>query len=351
MNRFPLAVACLFAVASSLIPAVANATAYQLTYISALSQYNSGLTDINNNGQIVGFTDTGSYTYRSFVWKNGQLEDIGTLGGSKTRANAINDAGQATGWSTTAGSSYERAMIWQSGNMSSIGNLGGPNSFGADINKYGMVAGYSQYTSSAEGHPYTYSAGVTGDANMPGNATGINDLGEVAFTSSEHGYIWRNGTKTDLGGLGGGETYTTRINNSSQVVGYSYTSDGVYRHAFIWQNGRMTDLGPTGGHNYSWASDINSYGLVVGNYGWYERACMWRNGVLTDLNTLLPAGSGWTLLSADAVNDQGQIVGIGIYNGQYSGFLLAPVPEPSSALGLLSGLVAICGCSLRRRRR
>jgi hypothetical protein len=59
---------------------------------------------------------------------------------------------------------------------------------------------------------------------------------------------------------------------------------------------------------------------------------------MIDLNSLLPAGSGWVLESADAINDAGQIVGYGSFNGVYESFLLdtggASAPEPASlALG------------------
>ncbi len=48
------------------------------------------------------------------------------------------------------------------------------------------------------------------------------------------------------------------------------------------------------------------------------------DGVLQDLNNLIPLGSGFTLDSAYAINDKGEIVGIGFINGQQHGFLLRP---------------------------
>ena len=69
------------------------------------------------------------------------------------------------------------------------------------------------------------------------------------------------------------------------------------------------------------------------------------DGQATDLNTLLPSGSGWTLLAATGINDLGQIVGYGTYDGNNQGFLLTPsalgdppnvtyVPEPTSMICL-----------------
>jgi len=65
-------------------------------------------------------------------------------------------------------------------------------------------------------------------------------------------------------------------------------------------------------------------------------AFLWENGAMTDLNTLLPAGTGWILTAATAINDNGDIVGIGLLDGQVHGFLLtsgqtqppAPTEQP-----------------------
>jgi probable HAF family extracellular repeat protein len=51
---------------------------------------------------------------------------------------------------------------------------------------------------------------------------------------------------------------------------------------------------------------------------------LWKNGTRTDLETLLPPGSGWTSLSAEDINDRGEIVGTGIHNGALHAFLLSP---------------------------
>ncbi len=51
---------------------------------------------------------------------------------------------------------------------------------------------------------------------------------------------------TDLGTLGGSDSYAYGINDSGQIVGGSYTSSGDY-HAFLYANGAMADLGTLGG--------------------------------------------------------------------------------------------------------
>jgi len=46
---------------------------------------------------------------------------------------------------------------------------------------------------------------------------------------------------------------------------------------------------------------------------------------MRDLSELIPAGRGWTLEEATAINDQGQIVGAGLHHGRKRAFLLTPI--------------------------
>jgi probable HAF family extracellular repeat protein len=101
------------------------------------------------------------------------------------------------------------------------------------------------------------------------------------------------------------------------------------------------------------ARGINNHNEVVGwayGPGAQMRAFVWSEGDgMLDLNSLIDPSSGWQLWAAMAINDAGQIVGTGWFNGKDTAFRLDPIPEP--ATWRLLGLGGLAIVTVRRRSR
>jgi probable HAF family extracellular repeat protein len=149
-----------------------------------------------------------------------------------------------------------------------------------------------------------------------------------------HPFLWEKGVLKDLGTLGGDFGIPIWINDAGDVVGEATVADNQATHAFLWRNGVMTDLGTLG--DYSHATAVNSKRQVV---GWYyvsgrteppfRHAFIWDGGQMFDLNTLIPANSDLELVTADNINERGEIVGAGVPGRcfpDYCGHLFLLIP-------------------------
>lgn len=308
---------------------------------------------------------------RAVINRDGVNIDLGTLGkpdsgNSWINWGGINDRGEAVGMSETAVPDLNNEdicgfgthltcvpFLWRDGHMSALPTVGGNNGQASAINNRGEVAGFAE-TANADPTcppipvdlPVLW---VKGQANaLPligadpdGVAFGINDLGQAVGYSGDcfnakHAVMWQNGTAFPLQDLGVERSnFGFAINNLGQVVGQVRTADGSTRVASLWQpNGTLTVLGILPGQSASSATGINSKGQVVGSTfdsgsNW-SGGFIWQNGVLTDLNTLIPEDSGLLIINASNINERGQISGMatvvtGPHAGDIHSILLTPV--------------------------
>jgi len=224
---------------------------------------------VNGIGQVVGFSGPkrDSNQSRAFLWTyQTGMRDIGTLGGSYAQANAINEAGFITGTAQTPATSLAAAAVEAThafiynprgagpAAMRDLGVLGGSSSYGTAINNYNHVAGYSTF-----------------------KANSVNANSELV-----HAFLHDGNRMIDLGSLGKPGTDTDvsvalGVNKLDRVVGYSYRQAGPgiapQQVAFLWRRGTTA------------------------------------SGEMINLNKLLrPADRHYLLISATAINDNGQIV-------------------------------------------
>jgi uncharacterized membrane protein len=117
---------------------------------------------INARDQIVGLSENGVIDplagmpeYHAVLWRDDRILDLGTFGGSFSQANAINRAGHVVGFALNTvpdlflgpngaffGTQF-RPFLWRNGVMQDLGTLGGPDAYATFVNDRGQVAGYS----------------------------------------------------------------------------------------------------------------------------------------------------------------------------------------------------------------
>ena len=260
--------------------------------------------------------------------------DLGTLGGSTSSGNTINDLGWVMGTSNEAGDTVQLAALWVPGQQIPLGTLGGPSSsvFWPVKNNFGLISGTSE-----------------NGVHDPLNETFSCPVFNFFSGNSCVAFAWRNGRMTQLPGLGGNNSIGGGNNDRGQIVGWAETSvrdptcvsgGGLVQvlqfEAVVWQindgQWQVQQLPPYPGDPDAAATAINDAGQVVGISGTCDvaigaysaiHAVLWDNGHPIDLRNL--GGHGWN--TPVAINNRGVVVGFANQSGDLASGSLAFVPE------------------------
>ncbi len=278
---------------------------------------------INDRGEAVGMSETadldpngedvcGFGTFLKcvpFLWRDGHMSALPTVGGNNGQASAINNRGEVVGGAETANTDptcppapTTSPVLWEKGHAQPLPLVGtDPDGFAFGINDQGQAVGYSG-----------------------------------SCIAATHAVMWENNTAfvlQDLRGTRSNVAYV--INNLGQIAGKVRSADGTHYVAALWQpDGTLTNHEPLPGDLDAFATGINNLGQVVGNdfdsnFNW-SHGFIWQNRVMTDLNTLIPADSNLLIISASNINERGQISGMatvqsGPHTGEIHAYLATPV--------------------------
>jgi probable HAF family extracellular repeat protein len=360
--------AALIAVALLACAHQAQAESYSFKVLGSLGGSSSGANAINDLGQVVGFswTSNGNAASHAVLWSGANTVDLGTLGGASSIAYDINDAGQIVGVADRG--SLSHATLWQGTTVTDLGTLGGWDSAAYGINKAGQIVG-SAYLG-FDSHAALWNGGTVTDLGTLGGdystAQAINNAGQIVGTSynahnaEQRATQWIGNVATELSSPDGSWTGGHAINDAGVIVGRM--NDPV-----LWIGGVMTPLDTLGGtplnvyatNTLAWS--INNAGQVVGfsqTLDHAQHATLWDGTGIVDLNQFLSSddvNAGWELVEARDINNSGIIVGTASnkLTGVSSAFVLTPstVPEPSTWLLTLSGLIGSLAITRHRSSR
>jgi probable HAF family extracellular repeat protein len=215
---------------------------------------------MNAQGQIVGasahhLAGPGWPINHAFIWENGAIRDLGTMGPApcpgyptqdcgSAEAWSINDQGDVvgTGFAAGVGMAHWRPLLWHGGSPTDLGVAPGQDAWATFINNTGQIAGVVASNGPFRG--WRWQDGVATEfatLGIEGQVTGMNSRGDVIGMSQAgadyHAFVWTGGRMIDLGvGSVGPRSMAIAINDRGDVVGWTGSADGSgTRHAMLWR--------------------------------------------------------------------------------------------------------------------
>jgi probable HAF family extracellular repeat protein len=340
---------------------------YHVEKLDSLGGTSSSAQSINDRGWIAGRSNLPDGNRHAVLWRNGRIDDLGTLGGrnsailwpvknlrgivvgiTQTGEDDPYDEPWSCGAFLGATGTGQRCVgfVWENGTMRALDTLGGTHGFATGANNFGHIVGWAENgvpdpTCNNTTQFFQFRAAIWNrhghvmrqlpplDGHSTTAATAINDRGQVVGISGEcdqavgrrsaiDAVVWEHGVPRRLDDFGGTAWDTPMsINQRGDIVGFLNASaadgDNLNPRAALWlSGGDAQDLGFLAEtDDNATAYGINDWRQVVGEScaGDDCRAFLWQHGEMRLLQDLVVSGDTLTLLRARDIDDFGRITG------------------------------------------
>jgi RHS repeat-associated protein len=295
----------------------------------------SGAYGINDSGVTVGFGWNSvpglPHNYRAARWFRGST-DIHMVGADDPQAyissfHAINNAGVIAGrLGVNTGCRYSDATGFQiivpDGTPGIAGAINDSNSVAGSGDKeafrYTDQGGF-QFLGLLDHGLRTMGSGIDNQNNVVGDSI----IAGTTQWDNSHAFRYSDATDPHLRDLSkdfapfGWILRTARGTNGDEIVGFAEHDSKIEGYRLTLSTGQVDDLGALVPGSISFATSINAQGAIGGSsyvdqpHG-DRRATVWTEQLgLLRLEDFTPTPTDWILVETTALNNQGEVVGVG----------------------------------------
>ncbi len=254
----------------------------KLKALGTLGGVDSTAAGVDNAGQVVGSSRDTTQLGRAFEYSGTAMTQLPDLGGDMSAAEALNDHGLIVGTAAVAGGSDPRAVEWTNGQLTILPGLGpGSIAGAAAVNEAGDAAGYSwSAQNSLPEHAVLWQSGRPVDVSPSpfagSEAYALNSqdavVGGVCVQTSDPctdgAWITADGVSAiDALATGGEGGVATGINDHWMIVGRGQQPNQAWEPWVVF-NGRQYDLNTllapgTTGWQITAPAGVNNLGDII----------------------------------------------------------------------------------------